>query len=259
MPKIDTDLILQKSNEMKSDPEYPLEQVFQILYDNLPSVKDKDYDTVLDSSKYVRLARDYDYANYKLCTYKDIIDLKLSNSMTEYQKKFISRNGAVIVIFNTLNNKPISTVFRAISQKEFMDFSLVYSIYGFDMIDESFKYGDTLVITEGQYDADSLRHIYKNVVATQTSNITLIQSMILKSMTDKFVIAFDNDTAGFNGFEKAVKRLGDNIKKLPIYKDDKDIGIMEEVKANKWEYEDREKFYRDAINDCMSGELGFSL
>ena len=259
MPKIDTDLILQKSEDSRNDPVFPLDKVFQILYDNLPPVKDKGHDTVLDSSKYVRLARDYNYDNYRLCTYKDILDLKLSNSLTEYQKKFISRNGAVIVIFNTLNNKPISTVFRAISQKEFMDFSLVYSVYGFDLIDEDFKYGDTLIITEGQYDADSLRHIYKNVVATQTSNITLIQSNILKSMTDRFVVAFDNDTAGFNGFEKAIKRLGDGIKKLPIYQNDKDIGVMEEMKDSKWEYEDREKFYRDAVNDCLSGELGFSL
>lgn len=258
MPVIDNNLIMQRVKKEKESPVYSTKEVFQIMYNNLPKVMDKGPDKVLDSSKYVRIAKDYRYDNYRLCTYKDIINLELVNSLTIYQKRFISRNGAVIAIFNTLNRKPVSLVFRSVSQKEFMDFSLVYSVYGYDMIDDNFKYGDYLVITEGQYDADSLRRVYPNVVATQTSNITLIQTNILKSMTDKFIIAFDSDNAGIDGFEKAIKRLGTDIKRLPIYGTDKDVGVMEEMKKIPMEYQERFQFYKDAIEDCKVG-IGFSL
>ena len=237
---------------------YPKEDVIQILYENLVPVVDKDYDRVLDSSKYVRLARDYNYTNYRFLKYQDLFDLGLASSFTSYQRHFISSSGAVLAIFNSLNNKPISIVFRSLDKKEFMDYSYFYSMYGYDMMDSNFKYGDYLIVTEGLYDADTIRQIYPNVVATQTSNITLLQRDILLSMTDRFILGFDADDAGENGFKKALQRLGTDIKKLPIYGSDKDIGVMEEVKSNSFEYNLRKEFYTKAISECKEG-LGFML
>ena len=237
---------------------YPKEDVIQILYENLVPVVDKDYDRVLDSSKYVRLARDYNYTNYRFLKYQDLFDLGLASSFTSYQRHFISSSGAVLAIFNSLNNKPISIVFRSLDKKEFMDYSYFYSLYGYDMMDSNFKYGDYLIVTEGLYDADTIRQIYPNVVATQTSNITLLQRDILLSMTDRFILGFDADDAGENGFKKALQRLGTDIKKLPIYGSDKDIGVMEEVKSNSFEYNLRKEFYTKAISECKEG-LGFIL
>ena len=237
---------------------YPKEDVIQILYENLVPVVDKDYDRVLDSSKYVRLARDYNYKNYRFLKYQDLFDLGLASSFTSYQRHFISSSGAVLAIFNSLNNKPISIVFRSLDKKEFMDYSYFYSMYGYDMMDSNFKYGDYLIVTEGLYDADTIRQIYPNVVATQTSNITLLQRDILLSMTDRFILGFDADDAGENGFKKALQRLGTDIKKLPIYGSDKDIGVMEEVKSNSFEYNLRKEFYTKAISECKEG-LGFML
>ena len=255
---VDTDLLIKESKIRASDPEYTKDQVIQILYDNLKPVSEFPYDKVLDSSKYVKIARDYNYLNYRLCLYKDILNLRLSNSLSFYHKSFISKSGAVIAIFNTLNGKPISIVFRSLSEKDFLDYSLVYGLYGYDMIDDNFRYGDYLVITEGLYDADTLRQIYPNVLATQTSNVTILQAEILKTMTDKFVIAFDADSAGDSGFEKVLSRLGTDIKRLPIYGRDKDVGVMEEMKDIPYEYNLRKEFYLKQLEECKYG-IGFSL
>lgn len=255
---IDTDKLRTKES-INNQNKYSKREVINILYDNLVPVMDKDYDTILFQSKYVRIAKDRGYRNYRLCTYADFIRLELENSFSEYERKFLANNGAVIAIFNTLNNKPISCVFRSVSEKAFMDYSLVYSLYGYDMMDSNFKYGDWIVITEGLYDADTLRVLYPNVLSTQTSGLNSLQANILKSMSDKFIFAFDSDEAGERGFTKAVSRLGVDIKKLPIFGKDKDVGVMEEKKNSLLEYNERVDFYKSALKDCMSSELGFSL
>lgn len=257
MQVINTDELFKKSTQTITQV-YSKDKVIQILYDNLKPIVDVPYDKVLDSSKYVRIARDYNYTNYRLCLYRDVVKLGLQGSLSNYHKSFLSKNGAVLAIFNTLNNKPISVVFRSLSEKDFLDYSLIYSLYGFDMLDESFKYGDYLVITEGLYDADTLRQLYPNVLATLTSNITIMQADILKTMTDRFIIAFDADNAGISGFEKAINRLGTDIKKLPIYDKDKDVGVMEEVKNIPYEYSLRKEYYLRELEECKYG-IGFSL
>lgn len=236
------------------------EEVLQILYNELPSIVDVKYDSVLDSCKYVKLARDYNYKHYKLLMYSDIVKLGLENSFNYYYKRYFKSDGAVVAIFNTLNGKPVSVIFRSISKKEFVDFSLFYMLYGLDLIDKDFRYGDTLVITEGLYDSDSLRPLYKNVVATLTSNVTSMQANILKTITDKFVIAFDSDEAGESGFERALKVLSTDIKKLSIYGNDKDIGVIEELKNNKFEFDERVDFYKKELEFCINNnDEGFFL
>lgn len=250
---------LQTKKVKKAFNRLPKKEVMRILSENLTPVCERDYDKVLDSSKYVRIARDYQYKNYKMCSWKDIQRLGLEDSFTTYQKQFFADAGATVAIFNELNGKLLSVVFRAVSSKDFMDYSLSYSIYGYDMIDPNFKYGDYLIITEGIYDADSLRRVYPNTIATLTSNITLMQSEVLKTMTDKFIIAFDSDKAGESGFSAALKRLGTDIKKLKIYPGDKDPGVLEEKKKiDVVGYNERVSYYKEEIEDCMTG-LGFSL
>lgn len=242
-------------------PKLPMEEVYRRLSCNMRPVVSYDYNKILDESKYVRLARDHNYQNYKLLLWQDIKKWGLSESFTTYQKKFFAEAGACVAIMNEMNGNLISIVFRSASAKEFMNYSLFYSLYGYDMIDPNFKYGDPLVITEGLYDADVLRQIYRNVVATQTSNVTVIQAAILKTMTNKFIIGFDDDKAGVSGFSKAVKRLGTEIKKLPIYPGDKDIGEMEEKRHKDPQgFSIRYQFYQEELQKCFEDDgLGFSI
>lgn len=242
-------------------PKLSMEEIYRRLSCNLKPIMDYDYNKILDESKYVRLAREHHYANYKLFLYGDLKKWGMSESFTTYQKRFFAEAGASIAVMNTMNGNLISIVFRSASAKEFMNYSLFYSLYGYDMIDPNFKYGDFLVITEGLYDADVLRQIYPNVVATQTSNVTVIQSAVLKTMTNRFIIAFDDDKAGISGFSKAVTRLGSNIKRLPIFPGDKDIGEMEEKRyENPQEFSIRYQFYKEELQKCFEDtSMGFSL
>lgn len=242
-------------------PKLPMEEVYRRLQCNMRPIVSYDYDKILDESKYVRLAREHNYQNYKLLLYSDVKKWELSESFSTFQKKFFAEAGASIAIMNEMNGNLISIVFRSASAKEFMNYSLFYSIYGYDMIDPNFKYGDWLVVTEGLYDADVFRQIYPNVVATQTSNVTVIQAAVLKTMTNRFIIAFDDDKAGISGFSKAVHRLGDNIKRLPIFSGDKDLGEMEEYRYKApQEFSIRYKFYEEELQKCFEdNEMGFSL
>lgn len=263
MRVIDVDSILEhkKSIAYNTNNERYLSklEVLQVLYEELPSVCDLREDRVLDSSKYVRLARHYQYKNYRLLRYGDINKLGLKNSLTPFHHNFIKdMGGAVLVIFNTLNGKPVSCVFRGITEKEFIDYSALQSMYGFDMIDSNFRYGDWVIIVEGLYDADVLRSIYPNVFAMQTSNVNSLQGEILLSMTNKFIVAFDSDTAGNVGFDKAYHRLKrDNtiVQKLQVYGNDKDVGMLEEFIHNNDEYYKRKTYYEDSIHTLKKGSI----
>ena len=131
-------------------------------------------------------------------------------------------------------------------------------MYGFDMIDPNFKYGDWVIIVEGLYDADVLRSIYPNVLAMQTSNVNSLQREILLSMSNKFIVAFDSDTAGSVGFDKAYHRLKrDNtiVQRLQVYGNDKDVGMLEEFRVNSDEYSKRKTYYTNTIAELKKGSI----
>lgn len=228
-------------------------KVIETLYQNLPCVYD--ITKPLPPSKYVDIAKKYKMKNYRLCLTSDIIKLGLMDELTKYQKEFIISAGACVAIFNTMNDRPISMVFRALTKKEFMDISICYCAYGFDLIDENFRYGDWLLITEGIYDSDCIRSVYKNSVAMLTSNITVMQAQILKSLTNRFIIAFDNDSAGDSGYRKTLKRLkGCTLKKLNTYGSDKDLGVMCECGFNVDGYQRRKNYYDNEIQYILEDE-----
>ena len=253
--------VWRSNAEKTGQPKKPMHEIYQIFNERLKCVEDYAPDSILDQCKYVRLARRHHYKNYRLLFYKDIKPWGLLGSFSTYQAQFFADSGCTLGVFNTLNGIPTSIVWRATNAKEFMNYSLVYSVYGFDLIDPNFKFGDWMVLTEGIYDADVLRQIYPNVIATLTSSVTVHMAEVLKLMTDRFIIAYDSDKAGNSGFEKAFKRLGnaegDNVKKLPIFPGDKDIGEMEEkLEKSPTEFAIRYEFYKQKLDEVMNDTSG---
>lgn len=243
---------------------YLKKEVIEILHNNLPTVEDYYVKKTLPDNKYIRLAIKYNYPNYRICNIGDLHTFKLMKSFTDNQKEFFNENGEFLVIFNELNSKPISIVIRSLKQKQFIDYSIFYCMYGIDMIDSTFKFGDWLVITEGIYDADSFRFIYNNILAMLTSNVTLMQAEILSTLTDKFIIAFDNDSGGELGIRIAIKRLRElnpkcKIEKIIMYSTDKDLGTLEEKIDNKEEYEERLDYYKSYIDITVNNNNGFMM
>ena len=253
--KINPNSIIEK----KPDTFYLRDEVLKKLRDNLQTVEQ--YCSKRDDvrgDKYIELALKYGYQNYRVCTIADIYDLGLFKSFSYYAKEFINTSGKFLVIMNELNDKPISSVFRRLDKKDFFDFSVYYCPYGLDLFDENFKYGDPVILTEGVYDSDSLRPLFKNTLSMLTSSITVMQAEILNSITNRFIIAFDSDEAGNSGYEKAVMRLKSKnpratVDKLDIYPGDKDLGVMEEMiwKNNEEEYKLREIYYRSKVGSIL--------
>lgn len=227
-------------------------EVILKLYEVLPTVEEVVKVRKIKYNKYIDLALKYKFDNYRICTLNDLSKLGLMKSFTENQRNFFNESGEFVAIFNTIGGKPVSLVFRSIEGKKFVDFSMFYTLYGLDLIDSSFKYGDWLVLTEGIYDADSFRSIYRNVVALLTSNVTIMQSEVLNTITDKFIIAFDNDEGGRFGVNKSLKRLKESndscvVEVMNLFSRDKDLGEMEEKSGDLEGYELRRGYYKSFI------------
>jgi hypothetical protein len=239
---------------------YTKGEVLTILSEVLPSVKD--YERELPPNKYVDLALKYGYLNYRVCTLADLHSHKLLKSFTYNQKKFFNEAGIFLMMFNEVGGKPVSVVIRSLKEKLFIDYSLFYTVYGLDMINPNFKYGDWLVLTEGIYDSDSFRVIYKNIVSMLTSNITLMQAEVLSTITDKFLIAFDSDGGGEVGYDVATKRLKAlnpecRIERLVLYSTDKDLGVMEEKSNDIEAYNLRRSYYSSLVDYIIGGDGNF--
>lgn len=254
---IDPKQVLEKVN----DEFYSRVEVLEILRDNLETVEEyysKRVDSLYRNDKYVDLAIKYGYKNYRMCSVHDIYRLGLFKSLSYYLKKFINEGGLFLVILNEMNEKVISCVFRRLDRKEFFDFSVYSCPYGWDLIEEDFRFGKPLLISEGIYDCDSIRHIFKNSMSVLTSNITIMYAEILCSVTDWFIICFDNDDAGKSGIESAIKRFKSINPKIRVdvinmYGLDKDLGEMEEYrwKGNLEEYNLRKKYYETCLSSLI--------
>lgn len=248
-------------SEKTGQPKLPMSTIYDIFKKKLKPVEEYKPDRVLDECKYIRLARRHHYSNYRLLLYKDLKPWGLLGSFSTFQSQFFADSGATIGVFNELNGNLISIVWRATNAKEFLNYSLMYTIYGYDLISPDFKFSDPLILTEGIYDADVLRQVYPNVMATLTSSVTVGMAEVLRLMTDKFIVAYDSDKAGNAGFEKAFMRLsnneGTNVKKLPIYPGDKDVGVMEEkLESSEYEFQLRRQYYKEKIEE-LTEELNF--
>jgi hypothetical protein len=252
--------------EQMTDEKEPFryrEDIIKILHEKLKSVEEYCNErNDIRGNKYVELALKYGYHNYRVCTIRDVLDLKLFKSISYYAREFVKEAGIFLIIFNELNGKPISAVFRRIDVKEFLDFSLYPCPYGLDMLEEDFKFGDYILLTEGGFDADSIRRIFKNSVSLQTSSLTTMSADILGTVTNRYILAFDNDKAGNDGIEITTKRIRAIDPKADIlimkpYAGDKDLGVMEEkfFSGEMEEFEFRDTYYRAVLGSIVSGSL----
>jgi hypothetical protein len=245
--KVDNDNILSKK------------EVIELLKNNLMHVEKYVKRFPKHGNKYLDLAIKYNMGNYMVGSIAELHSLDIMKSLSYFIKKFFNEHGEFLAVFNELNGKPTSIVFRSIYTKAFLDYSYVSGVYGLDLIDENFVFGKTLIITEGIYDADVFRNnIYNNIISTLTSNLTLLQAEILCTLTDKFILAFDNDKGGMDGIEVATKRLRKTNPKVIVeilnpYYEDKDLGQLEEV-IDPNEKELRLMYYKNMLGALVYDE-----
>ena len=81
-----------------------------------------------------------------------------------------------------------------------------------------------IVVCEGSKDCIFLKQFYPYVVAVNTSSMGL-NAQVLLNLTNKFVLAYDNDTAGQEGIErdkKILRGMGAQVTSLELDKAVKD-------------------------------------
>lgn len=120
-------------------------------------------------------------------------------------------------------NSDYSTVSREFDNIE----AKVPLLFGFDKSFETFdKKGKCfpIIICEGSKDCITLKNFYPYTVAVNTSSMGL-SAYVLINLSNKFVLAYDNDKAGADGIErdkKILRKLGAQVVSLDLDKGLKD-------------------------------------
>lgn len=122
--------------------------------------------------------------------------IKRDQDVSSYIFDFIGEQGEVLGISNIVNGRVLFTKFKSLKEKKFLTYGPVRQIpYGLgDM--KNFKYGDYIVLVEGEKDRDSLRMCYPYVCSVGTSGTGTVMREVLLTMTNRFVLYYDNDEAG---------------------------------------------------------------
>lgn len=126
-------------------------------------------------------------------------------------------------ILRGITHKGYSTISREFNNLE----KQVPLMYGFDSSFaklNSYNRSYPLVICEGCKDCLMLKRFYPYVLANNTSSMGL-NATILRNISDKFLLAYDNDKAGQEGMERDKKVLlnsGAFVQTLQLDKDFKD-------------------------------------
>lgn len=155
---------------------------------------------------YTNLAYERKLSNYRMFTVQDLISgenkIRRGKDIPDYLFDFIGEQGKVLGIGNEINGVVHSIKFKSMKEKKFLTVGEKRSLpYGIGNL-PSFKYGNWLILVEGEKDRDSLAEVYPYVVCTSTAGAGVIMKEILLSLTNRFILYYDNDETG----RKAVYR-----------------------------------------------------
>lgn len=98
----------------------------------------------------------------------------------------------------TPNKKIIGFILRGRDKKEYriiFDDSGLPPMFGWESF-RDFPLNKPIILCEGSKDAMCLQSIYPYSLSLNTSNITSVNMEILKSLTNKLVLCYDNDDTG---------------------------------------------------------------
>lgn len=82
-------------------------------------------------------------------------------------------------------------------------FPIVYGLHRFS----DFKLNTPIIVSEGIKDCIFISKYYRYTISVLTSSITDSIAQMLSKITDRVIIAFDNDSAGKSGVKKSRKTL----------------------------------------------------
>ena len=151
-------------------------------------------------NKYMYYMKNFD-SNYRYLPVSKLI-VNCWASIPNYLKDYLNMAGDSIMLPTIINDVVYSLTFRNINgQKRFIKVGqAAHLFYNMGNLPEDFKYGMPLILVEGNLDCDAIKLIYPYSIATLTNSLSLNQLQLLLHLTNKVIIAYDNDEAGNKGY-----------------------------------------------------------
>lgn len=209
-------------------------------------------------NKYTYLAYKFNFPHYKIINLKNVMLKGMHTRMPKYLLDFISENGEVLLIANIISGYiPLIQLRTLRGEKKFIALGNQSKLfYGLGYLNKNFKFGDWIIIVEGIADADIIRGIYPNVLATMTSRITRSQFEVLKLLTNKVILIGDNDIPGRKGTKLnrvLLKDAGFDVRLIFQYGDMKDCGELADflLQNDGQTFNSAVKYYEGKINNIL--------
>lgn len=238
--------LLKGINE--SIPRDDLSDMVEKLY-NLNSVP-----KFKNDNKYLYYMNNYETSYKLISSYATLMNMK---NLPEFVVQHLSSVGDCVIIPNIIDNRVMSLTFRSMnSNKKFLKYGEFSALmYGLGSMSKEFKYGTPIIITEGNLDCDFIKEIYPNTLAVLTASLTTNHIEILTHLTNRVILAFDNDESGERGYYTALKKLeGIKVSKFQHNPSLKDFGdLLDMKKNNSLDYEVIYHSYKTQIR-LLTGE-----
>ncbi len=167
-------------------------------------------------------------------TYSNALRYKKIEHLTKNNEYFY------MIPITTIKGTHVGYILRGVLTSDYntvtASLNLEYKVpfmYGFDhrfLIYDSYQKCHPIIVCEGCKDCITLKKIYPYVLSNNTSSMGL-NSLILRNVSNRFLLAYDNDEAGLNGMNKdksILRSMGayvDTIKLPSEYKDCTDCYI----------------------------------
>lgn len=130
---------------------------------------------------------------------KDKSNLKEMQSLTIFHKFFRDNKHFWMVPITTISSKIVGFILRGY---EFKNYRMVYDfqnkispMFGWECFN-NFNLDEPIILTEGVKDTIYLQQFYPYVLSLNTSGITSLNLEILKNLSDKIILCYDNDDTG---------------------------------------------------------------
>lgn len=222
----------------------------QIMIDNLYNCTPLKVDS--GRNKYLYYINNYE-SQYKVISATQA--LNSGTKLPEFIIEYLHKNGDCVLIPNIIKNRIYSITCRNIQgKKQFLKIGDVsHTLYNLGNLPQDFRYGTPLVLVEGNLDCDSMKQIYPYTVASLTSTLSTNQIQLISSLTNKVIIAYDNDEAGQTGFystRKKLTNLGVTVLKFNHATNMHDLGDLIDLKIK--DPDDYQYLYNSYKNQILS-------
>ena len=138
------------------------------------------------------------------CSFSKKLEIKNSlkhmQSLRSFHKFFQDNRYFWMIPIATLSKKIVGFVLRSYEGKKSYRTVYDYSnkiapMFGWESF-ESFNLDSPIILCEGVKDAIYLQQYYPFVLSLNTSNITSLNLEIIKNLSDKVILCYDNDDVG---------------------------------------------------------------